>query len=343
MGLAALFLAVFSMTMIPGFSGENGADMRLRVHPDLLAYYDSAPAMDFKLEDIAAIREAMSGLIGSPDLPKDAEVNVYDIRIENETGPEGLRLRIYDPVSKPDLLPAILWMHAGGYVVGLPEQDEAQSIRLAKEVGAVVVAVDYRLAPENPYPAAIEDCYVALQWLAKNAAELGVDPERIATAGASAGGGMATALAMMTRDRKGPAIAFQMLIYPLLDDRMTTPAYSEEFDKRFWNPDANRDAWRLLLKDVDRYDVPVYLAPARETNLAGLPPAYLCVGELDPFRDDVLDYAARLARAKVPVELHLYPGAFHLFDMVAAETALGKRAVDEYVRALSEALAKKGK
>ncbi len=262
--------------------------------------------------------------------------------IPAKDGAGEIRLRIYRPVNSPDQAPGIFWIHGGGFLFGAPEQDEAQSIRWAKEVGAVVAAVDYRLAPENPYPAPLDDCYAGLVWLAENAESLGVDPTRLAVAGASASGGLTASVALMARDLGGPALALQMPLYPMIDDRFSTPASREDFGRKVWNNNDNRYAWNAYLGDLAGTDqVVAYMAPARATDLSGLPPTYSCVGTLDPFRDDTISYMARLAQAGVPVEFHLYPGAYHAFEVLAPDTQIGQRAADEYVRVLKKALEQK--
>ena len=216
-----------------------------------------------------------------------------------------------------------------------------QSICFAKEVGAVVVAVDYRLAPENKYPASLNDCYTALVYLFKNADKLGVDKERIAVAGASAGGGLCAATALMARDKGEYKLAFQMPLYPMIDDRFQTPASQENIDLRVWNNVANKYAWHAYIGDLAGTDeVSYYMASARAKDLTGLPPAYSCVGNLDPFRDDTINYMARLAQAGVPAELHVYPGAYHAFEVIAPDTQYAKDVVNEYVKILNKALNK---
>jgi acetyl esterase/lipase len=198
----------------------------------------------------------------------------------------------------------------------------------------VVVSVDYRLAPENPYPAGLEDCYAALQWTAAKASELGVDPARIAIGGSSAGGGLTAALALLARDRGGPAVKFQFLDIPELDDRLDTPSMTRFVDTPIWNqPNAVR-SWRYYLggQPADQY-----AAPARAEDLTGLPPAYVAVCEFDPLRDEGLTYAHRLIQAGVPTELHHFPGTFHGSSMVQT-AAVSKRMAAEGIDAIRRGL-----
>jgi acetyl esterase/lipase len=252
-----------------------------------------------------------------------------------------LRIRLYEPKDRPEVeIGAFYWMHGGGMALGTPEVDDALCARIALELGVLVASVDYRLTPEHPYPIPIEDSYAGLVWLARNAEELGIEKDRIAIGGASAGGNLTAALALLTRDRKGPEVFFQMPLFPMLDDRMDTPSAKEftaEVIPFAWNTDGSRVAWDWYLKGVDPQNVPYYAAPARAEDLSGLPPAYSCVGEFDPLRDETADYILRLVRAGVSAELHLYPGAFHGFDMELNGSEIGKRAREEYIAALGRA------
>ena len=189
-----------------------------RIDPELQSAFIESRSLDFEKVGVEPFREYFSSLVNSTELPSDSEVKVYNVNIKNPDTGKDLRLRIYEPINRNNNRSGIYWMHGGGFIFGVPEQDEAQSIRFAKEVGAVVVAVDYRLAPEYPYPAALNDSYAGLVWFAENANELGVDKSRIAVAGASAGGGLCASVALLARVSGGPLIAFQMPLYPMIDD-----------------------------------------------------------------------------------------------------------------------------
>jgi acetyl esterase/lipase len=207
-------------------------------------------------------------------------------------------------------------------------------------VGCAVVSVEWRRPPEHPFPAPMDDCYAGLAWTHRHAAELGVDPARIAIGGASSGGGSAAGLALLARDRGELPVRFQLLIYPMLDDRNVTPASRALTDPRVWNRASNLIGWRAYLGDAAGTGrVSPYAAPARATDLTGLPPAYLAVGDLDLFIDEDLEYAQRLQQADVPTELHVYPGGIHAFDSYAPASALARRFAGDRDDALRRAFA----
>jgi acetyl esterase len=246
----------------------------------------------------------------------------------------GVPVRVFRPRAEGPL-PAIVYLHGGGFVSGELDYFGVRCLRLADLVPAVVVAVDYRLAPEHPYPAALDDTYATLEWLAGAAGELGVDPDRIAAAGDSAGGNLATALALLTRDRGGPPLRFQFLDVPVTDDRLATPSMRAFTDTPMWNrPDAVL-SWRYYLGGDGI--APPYAAPIRAADLSGLPPAFVAVCEFDPLRDEGIAYAQRLVQDGVPTELHLYPGAFHGAAIIA-DVALTRRMNADMIAALRRAL-----
>jgi len=316
-----------------------GMSYRDRVHPDLLELYDSAPGLE--LDDFANhLRTFMAEELKENGLPVSDEVEVTEQYICGKNGVKDIYVRIYKPAEISDILPALLWIHGGGYVSGFAKRDESVCILFAKEVKCLIVSVEYHLAPEYPFPVPIEDCYSALQWLYDNSAELNVDTERIAIAGYSAGGGLTAALSMIARDRGGPKVIFQMPLYPMLDDRCDKPSSLEMQDRVAWFGEGNKKAWSLYLTGIDPEDVPPYAAPARATDLSGLPPTYTFIGELDPLRDETIEYVERLGQAGVPVEFHLYPGCFHAFDIAAVRTKIGDRALNGCIEALSFAFEK---
>ncbi|HZZ48828.1 MAG TPA: alpha/beta hydrolase [Pseudonocardia sp.] len=227
----------------------------------------------------------------------------------------------------------VVYAHGGGMIMGSVELYDPLARSLVSRSGVAVLSVDYRVAPEHPHPTPVEDCYAAVQWASKHAAELGCDPARIAIAGDSGGGGLAAATALLARDRGGPALARQILIYPMLDDRNTS-APDVVPDVLMWSYDDNATGWGALLGDAMGTDeVSPYAAPARASDLSGLPPTYLIVGDMDIFRDEDMAYAARLTRAGVPVEFQLIPGAPHAFDFLAPNTTIGRRAYSDEIRA----------
>ncbi|GAY18185.1 alpha/beta hydrolase [Mycobacterium sp. shizuoka-1] len=248
-----------------------------------------------------------------------------------------LELAWYTPTSEASG-GAVLYLHGGGMIYGLAETRpgyEAVVRSYVAATGTPMLMVDYRVAPEHPDPTPVEDCYTALCWLAENARALGVDPTRLAVAGDSAGGGLAAGVSLLARDRGGPELAAQLLIYPMLDDRTTTPDPQLAPELLTWNYEDNLTGWGALLGDrAGSDDVSVYAAPARAQDLAGLPPTYIDVGDLDIFRDENIDYAARLSAAGVPTELHVHPGCPHAFEALAPAAAVSARVVADRVRRL---------
>ncbi|MFC4585144.1 alpha/beta hydrolase [Sphaerisporangium corydalis] len=289
--------------------------------------------------ELAGLRRAMAEAFAAMPSAVRPGVVAEDRWVPGPDGDPDIRVRVYRPEAAEGPLPCLYWIHGGGMVIGMVEMDDASMSRYAEEVGCVVVSVDYRLAPEHPHPAPVEDCYAGLVWTAKNAGELGVDAGRLAVGGASAGGGLAAGTVLLARDRGGPAIAYQLLVYPMLDDRNTTPSSGEFTEAITWNRGANIFGWGALLGEAaGGEEVSQYAAPARAADLSGLPPAFVDVGELEVFRDECLDYARRLAQAGVSTEFHLYPGAFHGFDMVVPDAGVSRRATAGRVAALRRAL-----
>jgi acetyl esterase/lipase len=231
--------------------------------------------------------------------------------------------------------PAVLYLHGGGMISGSVALYDGPISRYVSSSGVAMLAVDYRLAPEHPYPTPVEDCYSGLQWLTEHVGELGVDPARIAMMGDSAGGGLGAAVALLARDRGGPVLSHQILIYPMLDDRNTSPD-PDIVPFAVWSYDDNITGWGALLGDaIGGANVTAYAAPARATDLSGLPSCYLEVGQLDIFRDEGLAYAQRLSGAGVSVEFHLRPGVPHEFDTYAHATDIARRSVADRLRVLS--------
>lgn len=231
---------------------------------------------------------------------------------------------------------AVLYLHGGGMIFGLAETAPMYDSLVRTYVaasGVPFLMVDYRVAPEYPDPTPVEDCYSALTWLAARANDLGVDPHRLAVVGDSAGGGLAAGTALLARDRGGPAIALQMLIYPMLDDRTLTPDPELPAKHLTWGYDDNATGWGALLGGKAT-DVSVYAAPARAQDLSRLPATYIDVGDLDIFRDEDIDYARRLSAAGVPTELHVYPGCPHAFEALAPTAEVSRRVFADRVRRL---------
>lgn len=314
---------------------KGEVNLKNRVNPELVGMLDVFPPID--LDDYEAVRAAQ---FQAPLAPQDPNIDITNKIIEGPDGNE-LRIRIYEPKTKTEELAGLLWIHGGGYVLGRPEEADDLCQRYVNEASCVVVSVDYRLVPEHPYPAPLEDCYTALSWLADNGESLGVDPNRIGIAGMSAGGGLTAALALLVKDRKGPEICFQMPLYPMINDQNNTPSSYEITGNYIWNHDLNEKGWKAYLGDLyGQDDVPIFAAPARATveDLVGLPYTYTCVGQLDPFRDETLTYVTKLAQAGVDVEFHLYPGGYHAYEVVAPEAEISQRTIQEYVNAVKYVL-----
>ena len=284
-------------------------DVRVdEIHPDLRRVARFAPRQIVYPWSLPLLRRLPMGNRSSND-----GVDVVDL-------PSGAGARLYRPTAAAAPTAALLWIHGGGYLLGSPEQDDALCRRYVQRLGIVVAAARYRLAPEHPYPIPLEDCYTVLTWLAGLP---GVDADRIAIGGASAGGGLTAALSFLARDRGEVSPVLQVLSYPMLDDRTVGP----DLDKpgfRLWNTRSNRFGWTSYLGGAD----PAVAVPARRTDLAGLAPAWLGVGTLDLFCAEDLAYAARLNAAGVECEVHEVPGAFHGFDGLAPKAAVSQAYFD---------------
>ncbi|MFI7616566.1 alpha/beta hydrolase [Nonomuraea terrae] len=274
----------------------------------------------------------------APEVP--ADLRVRDAVVPGRAGAPDVPVRVYTPTHGARPLPALLYIHGGSFVLGDLEMTHPLLMRLALDLEAVVVAVDYRLAPENPFPAGLEDCYATLTWMARNAADIDVDPDRIAVGGDSSGGTMSAGLALLTRDRGGPRIRFQYLGVPVLDDRLESDSIRELVDVPVLDREILELTWRHYLSGsstVDGKDGMSYAAPARAEDLSALPAAFVAVSELDPLRDEALDYARRLMKAGVSVELRLYAGTVH-GTYLLAQTKAAQRMRADLVQVLRRAL-----
>ncbi len=241
--------------------------------------------------------------------------------------------RVFSPSEGSGSRPALLWIHGGGYVLPGSVVDDGVCGRFVQRLGVTVVSLDYRLAPQHPYPAALDDCEAAYRFVHGSADALGVDPARVVIGGASAGGGLAAALALRIVDRGLPLPRLQLLVYPMIDDRNVGPRAGT---LRMWDPASNRIGWSSYLRGVD--PVPDHAAPARRVDLRGLPPAWIGVGSLDLFHDEDLDYARRLREAGVATALEVVEGAFHGFDLVAERAPVSRRFFDAQVAAIAAAV-----
>ncbi len=301
---------------------------------------DLLPKMD--LADPVAARRAFEEIIAAIafDIPGIESLAIEDRMVPGWEGDPEVSVRIYRPAqsSAGTRVPGILMIHGGGFVIGSVEAEHGGAAAMALGAGAVVVSVDYRLAPEHPYPAGLHDCYAALSYLHQEADALGVDPARVALSGASAGGGLAAATALLARDRGGPAVCFQLLQIPELDDRLQTASMQTFVDSPLWSRPLAVQSWQAYLGPLyGADDVPAYAAPARATDLSGLPPAYVSTAENDPLRDEGITYGQRLLQAGVSVELHQFPGTFHGSALVTT-AAVSKRAQRESALVLRQAL-----
>jgi len=273
-------------------------------------------------------------------MPSDDRVVIEDRDIDVGRPQGALRVRVYAPRDRRPPGPAVVFFHGGAFVLGDVYAEEHRCLRYAADAGCVVVSVGYRLAPEDPFPAGFDDCFAALEWTVAHAGELAVDPRRVAVAGNSAGGALAAAVALKARDRGGPTLALQVLVYPVLDDAMDTPSMRAFEATPLWTRTANAHMWQHYLGPADgRGEVSPYAAPARAAEVSGLAPAYVMTAELDPLRDEGIGYAQRLMAAGVAVEVHSFAGACHGFDSLAWGSAIGRRALDEQVDVLVRGLA----
>lgn len=297
--------------------------------PELAPVIELMPDLSDSLLDLAGARGMLASFV--PDGPVPGEELV---EISEELLGEDARVRFYRPRDASGRLPGLLYVHGGGFCLGDIELEHGLAVELCHELGAVVASVDYRLAPEHPYPAGLEDCLAALTSLAGRD---DVDPARVAVHGQSAGGGLAAATALLARDRGGPALCFQALGIPELDDRLETPSMRAFTATPMWSRPQAELSWRYYLggREPDQY-----AAPARAEDLTGLPPAYVVTCELDPLRDEGIAYAMRLLAAGVSVELHSFPGTVHGSQLVR-DAAVVKRMDAELIAALRRALAQR--
>jgi acetyl esterase/lipase len=310
--------------------------------PELATAVDQLPVMPLNRENLVARRAARAQmmemlLLRLPEIP---EIGVTEQHVPATAHGPAVRVLVYRHVEATSSLPALLWIHGGGYVDGRADWDSHLAKTMAREAACCVVSVDYRLAPETPFPGAIDDCYAALKWLHAHAAEWRVDPQRIGVAGISAGGGLAAALALMARDRGELTVSFQALLQPMLDDRTAVDSYSHPFAGEFiWTREQNHFGWLALLgHPPGTDDVSPYAAAARAESLRGLPPTFISVGALDLFVEESVEYARRLIRDGIPTELHVHPGACHAFQFLAPHTAQAKLHDANFIAALRRAM-----
>ena len=316
------------LTRFNYFSVSNGDYiLAMTLDPELLEFLGGPNTAD--LNDIAgsrALADALTAEVLAQRPAPPAGVSFRDTNAHDNAGRE-VPVRVYRRDDLATTSGALLFIHGGAFIFGDLELEHDRCLYYAAHVGVVVVSVDYRLAPEFPFPAGLDDVKLALDWLVEHANDLGVDPQRICVGGASAGGALAAGLALLCRDENGPSLAAQMLIYPVLDDRVATLSMEafEVYDP--WDGERSRQMWPLYLGHHD--DAVAYAAPARASDLSDLPVTFLMSCEEDPLRDEELDFAQRLLHAGVSVELHHYRGTYHAFDVYGPETTVGRRALSD--------------
>ncbi len=306
------------------------------IDPELAAMLDLLPVLD--LTDPVAARADFETMLAAlrSEIPGADALEIEDRRVPGWEGDPEVPVRIYRTKGSAGSVPGIVLIHGGGFIIGSVETEHVGAAMTAVATGAVVVSVEYRLAPEHPFPAGLHDCYSALSFVARESEALGIDPARVALVGTSAGGGLAAGTALLARDLGGPAVCFQMLHIPELDDRLATPSMQAFVDSPVWNRPLAVKSWQAYLGGgVD--DVSPYAAPARAADLSGLPPAYISTAEIDPLRDEGILYGLRLLQAGVSVELHQFPGTYHGSALVTT-AAVSKRAQSEGTVVLRRAL-----
>ena len=317
-------------------------DTAHRLDPEIAGLLAEMPPFltDLTGERLPAIREERQAAQALVELSDAVERN--DHVVPGPPGAPDIVLRVHRPKGLTGQLPCLYSIHGGGYILGTFDMDDLRFDRWCPRLGCVGVSVEYRLSPETPYPGPLEDCYAGLRWVHDHASELDIDPRRTGIGGASAGGGLAAALAILARDRGEVPVAFQHLIYPMLDDRQITE--TSGWDVPVWTPAGNEFGWRAYLGDLYGTDgIPATAAPARATDLSGLPPAQITVGTADGFCDEDIAYAAALNHAGVPTELHVYPGAPHGFDGMFPGTVLGRQARRDMLDWLARMMAPDGR
>jgi triacylglycerol lipase len=283
----------------------SGPDIRRRIEPGTIAQLDRLARWD--LASVDTIRSSYAA-VAAPPQPADPRVRRTDDEIA------GVPVRWYRPQGVTDALPCLVWLHGGAYIMGTLDENDGRLERIVLELGCAVLSVDWRVAPEHPYPAGLDDAEAVWTSVAKDPTSYGLDGDRLVLGGASAGAGLAAGLCLRLRDRGATQPALQLLIYPMLDDRELTPSIRATEDPGhwgLWHLAANRLAWKAYLGPLAGGDVPATAAPGRADDLTDLAPAFFAIGDVDGFLDESLSYAGRLAGAGVPLELHVYPGVIH--------------------------------
>ena len=317
------------------------------VDPELAVALAQFPKMDIWSDlplSRKLIAQARLGLMAALPAIENVTSTDYSVPRTDVLGPSAapeVSVRVYRPEDQTQHLPALLWIHGGGYCLGSMEQDDYLVRQMVKEVGCAVVSVDYRLAPEHPFPAPLDDCYSALCWLFSNTEQLNVDGSRIGIGGISAGAGLAAGLALLARDQGEVLPIFQALLCPMIDDRSITPSSHSITDERVWNRNSNIKGWQAYLgPDMSGgAETPsAYAAPSRAEDLTGLPKAYIAVGSVDAFVDENTDYAERLNAAGVDTQFEIFPGGFHAFEFTVPGADISRLARDCHYQAIKKGL-----
>ena len=307
---------------------------------ELAVALDAFPAMDI-WTDLPSTRNMFAQFYGDlvASLPVIQNVASADFQVPCVQGPD-VNVRVYRPADQTQKLPALLWIHGGGFCIGSLHEDDYRARQLVENLGTVVVSVDYRLAPEHPFPAPMDDCYAALHWLSENCDQLQIDRDYIGIGGLSAGAGLAAGLGLLARDRGEIKVIFQALLCPMIDNRCASPSSFSVTDERVWNRRSNLKGWDAYLgtEQSDQVLPSAYAAPSRAENLEGLPATYIAVGTVDMFIDEDRDYADRLQKAGVPTQLEIFSGGFHAFEFIVPDAAISKAALATHYRAIKAGL-----
>ncbi|MBN2151242.1 MAG: alpha/beta hydrolase [Candidatus Lokiarchaeota archaeon] len=303
-----------------------------KIHPALRHVAKKSPKITFHRKNLWLISFLLR-LMPATRCPEDVLVkNSFILGLD---GRRKVRLRMYKPRTVDAPIPALIWLHGGGYVTGKPEMDDWLCAEYARKLGILVVSVDYRLAPRYPFPSGLDDSYSALKWVASHSHQLGIDADHVAIGGASAGGGLAAALVHLAHDEQEITPVFQLLVYPMLDDKTSLRTDIDDSNNVTWNHKSNRFGWECYLeRRRGDDDINAYSVPARREDLSGLPPAWIGVGSLDIFHDEDVAYARRMKECGVECELEIVPGAFHGFDLFDHEVPV----VQEFRRSQLAAL-----
>lgn len=309
--------------------------------PELAEMLAFLPDGSLTMSDPDAARKSFSEMTAmlNNDIDKSGVV-IEEQHIPGPLGAPDVPVRIYTPEGLDQQVPALLHIHGGGFVIGDLDSELGSAVNLCRKLGIVLVSVDYRLAPETPYPGGLEDCYATLTWISEKSTELQIDPARLGVIGMSAGGGLAAATCLLSRDRNGPSLCFQYLGIPELDDRLNTPSMVKFVDTPMWNQPNAELSWDFYLGEQYQRgadNVPYHAAPARAEDLSKLPPSYVSTMEFDPLRDEGVLYALKLMQAGVPTELHSFPGTFHGSSLFTT-TQVSQREATEMIAVLKRGL-----